>query len=167
MTKILRWQFAFRAVGLLMGLISIFGGLAAWETGGGAGGAEPERYLVSTLIMLCSGILWLIFSIHPKLELTTTQYKWIVAVLALGLFLSLFYSFKYYSGECGYTAKYGYPGYWLINWRCTATSSTAWWDGTWRIDFPSFIANIVFWSGIGLMFLVIWNTIKLITSAKS
>lgn len=150
-----------RIVGTIMGLVSIFGGVAAWSD---SYSREPYRYLVAAFVVLGSGILWLVCSIHPKIELSQGHYKFILAVLVLGLILGLFQSFSIYGGECGGTSYHhqsrGYPGRWLTNSRCMATSTTNWWDGTWGIDFPSFAADVVFWSGAGLIVSLLWSVVS-------
>jgi hypothetical protein len=153
----LQKRFWLRAAGMVVGVINLFGSLMAWKEGNGA---EPVRYLVSVFVLLFSGILWLVFSLHPKLELSVTHYKLMVIVLALGLLLGLIHVYKFCGGECGCFAYYGYPGRWLQNSRCTYSSGTAWWEGTWRIDNPSLIADLFFWSGAGLIVSLLWTRFK-------
>lgn len=168
MKKLFQPKFVSRVVGAMMSVISIFGGMGAWNL---SYGREPERYLVSALVMLCSGILWLVYSIYPKFELPYEYYKFILVVLMLGLTLGLFYSFDIYGGECGgmsiHTQSRGYPGRWLVNSRCMATSSTAWWDGRWGINFPHLAADVVFWSGVGLIIPFVHRIFKSKTSITS
>ena len=161
MAKFFQSPVVSRVAGGVMGLVSILGGMVAWNYGDSR---EPYRYLVAAFVMFGSGILWLVCSIHPKLKLSQGHFKFILVVLVLGLTLGLFHSFNIYGGECGGTSYHhqyrGYPGRWLTNSRCLATSTTNWWDGTWGIDFPSFAADVVFWSGVGLIVSLIWSAIK-------
>jgi len=153
----LQKRFWLRAMGVVIGAINLIGSEAAWETGGRA---EPARYLVAAIVLFLSGIYWLAYSFHPKLELSNFNYKVLVSIMLVGPFLGLLYSFKFYGGECGFTSKYGYPGYWLNNWRCTYTSSMALWEGRWSIDYYSLIADLFFWSGVGLLLSLLWGRFK-------
>jgi hypothetical protein len=156
MAKFFQAPVLLRVAGTIIGLISIFGGIAAWIFQ-----KEPERYLVSAVVMFCSGILWLLSSIIPRFRLHQRDYVFILAMLCLGLMLGLFHTYTLCGGMMFCHQTYGYPGRWLTNSRCMATSTTNWWDGTWGIDFPSFVADVVFWSGAGLIILFIRDNIKL------
>jgi hypothetical protein len=151
-----------RIIGIVLGLISILGGVAAL----GYENREPERYLVSALVMICSGILWFLSSIFPKFHLHKKEYILILAVLFLGLTIGLFSTFVGCGGECGGTGActlhLGYPGRWLEISRCMAGSNgEIWWvwimKGYWRIDYAGFLADIVFWCGIGVILLSFRN----------
>lgn len=137
--------------GIILGLVSIGGGIAAATTPGG----QPERYLVSAVVMICSGVLWLVCSFFPKFELTRKHYIVIVWALGLGLILSLFSTYMGCENECWCHRQFGYPGRWLlvsncidrtpvgVSWRTIRTG--------WEIDFRSLAADVVFWGGAGLM----------------
>jgi hypothetical protein len=136
-------------------LVSIFGGITAFGHT-----SEPERYLVSALIMVCSGILWFLSSITPKFNLHRKEYILIFGMLFFGLAIGLFNTFLGCGGECGgasfCTLHLGYPGRWLKISRCMAGSKgeILWvWviKGGWRIDYPGFLADVVFWCGAGII----------------
>jgi uncharacterized membrane protein YfcA len=144
-----------RGINFIAGLISIAGGVVAFEHT-----SEPERYLVSALVMICSGILWLLSAATPKFHLQKRDYILILVVLVLGLTIGLFSTFLGCGGECGGTSActlhLGYPGRWLEISRCMAGSNgKIWWvwiiRGMWRIDYPGFAADIVFWCGAGII----------------
>ncbi len=156
--------------GVGIGLISILGGILAFRHG-----VEPERYLVSAVVMICSGILWLICSVFQKFHLTSKQYILLLSVLLFGLIFGLFSTFTGCGGECGgpgYCTWYlGYPGRWLRIMNCMAGATGPVWlwimRGNWGIDFASFIADLVFWSGIGLMTSFLAKKIRLRTVLSS
>lgn len=144
-----------QVIGFILGLVSILGGIAAFGRT-----SEPERYLVSALIMVCSGILWLLSATTPKFHLHKRDYILILVVLVLGLTIGLFNTFLGCGGECGgngYCSLHlGYPGRWLRISQCMAGSNgEIWWvwimKGSWRIDYPSFLADMVFWCGAGII----------------
>lgn len=148
-------QIVLRGVGFGLGLINILGGIAAFGRA-----QEPERYFVSTIVMICSGVLWLISSLFRRFNLTRKQYIILLTVLPLGLLLGLSNTFFGCGGECGGTGfchwYLGYPGRWLRISNCMVGSEgTVWWQwmlrGSWRVDLPSFVADLVFWSGAGLI----------------
>src|SRR5512138_2442823 len=144
-------QRVLRIGGIVLGLISIGGGIAAATTQGG----QPERYLVSAGVMICSGVLWLICSFSLKFKLTRGQCIFIAWVLGLGLLLGLFSTYMGCENECWCHRQFGYPGRWLlvsncidrtpagVSWRTIRTG--------WEIDFRSLAADVVFWGGAGLM----------------
>lgn len=151
----------FHIIGAVIGVISIFSGLLASSYTY----REPERYLVSALIMISGGILWLLCSTIPKYQLSQKQYILILTILVLGFTFGLFYIFTFCGGECGgasYCYWYlGYPGYWLKASKCMATSpSPDMWDAYWKIDTPGLIADIVFWVDAGVILSFIWKFIK-------
>ena len=146
---------ALQIIGFILGLVSILGGIAAFERT-----SEPERYLVSALVLIGSGVLWFLSSIFPKFYLHEKEYILILVVLFLGLTIGLFSTFLGCGGECGGTSActlhLGYPGRWLKISRCMAGSNgEIWWvwimKGGWGIDSPGFLADIVFWCGVGVI----------------
>jgi len=150
-------QVFLQGVSFIVGFISIAAGMAAFQHT-----REPERYLVSALIMVCSGVLWLLSAITPKFYLRKRDYILILVTLVLGSIIGLFNTFLVCGGECGFgtgacTLHLGYPGRWLEMSRCMAGSNgEIWWvwtmRGMWRVDYPSFAADIVFWCGAGIIF---------------
>ena len=138
-----------RVLGFGLGFISIFGAVAAWNVGYSR---EPYRYLVTTFIMFCSGILWLMSSISSKHELSGKHYIVIFTILFLGLLVGLVDVFSFCGGECGCFWYYGYPGRWLRMSTCvTGPVIESIWMRNWGMDIPSFVADLVFWSGAGLI----------------
>lgn len=146
--------------GIVLGLVSIGGGIAAATTPGG----QPERYLVSAAVMICSGVLWLICSFSLKFKLTCRQYVLIVWMLGLGLILGLFNTYFGCGNECNCHRQFGYPGYWLQISNCKAgVPGYPWWRVIawgWRINFASLVADVVFWSGAGLMISLVAKKIR-------
>ena len=155
-------------MGFGFGLISILGGIAALTRA-----SEPERYLVAGVVMIGSGVLWLVCSSFHRFQLTQKQYAVLLSVLLLGLLLGLFNTFLGCGGECGGTGfcqwHLGYPGRWLRISNCMAGSTgTLWWwwimKGAWNVDAPSFVADLVFWSGTGLIISFLWGRTQLRTA---
>jgi hypothetical protein len=150
--------------GIVLGLAGILGGIAAASARGG----QPERYHASAVVMTCSGVLWLVCSFFPKFELTRKQYIIIVWVLGLGLVLGLFSTYMGCENECWCHRQFGYPGRWLqvsncmgrtpvaVSWRTIRTG--------WEIDFRSLAADVVFWSGAGLIVAFVWKRIHVETT---
>ena len=144
--------------GFIMGLVSIFGGIAAWSY---SDSRELYRYPVAAFVMLCSGILWLGSSFISKYRLTRKHYTIVLAVLLFGLIVGLVDAYSHCGGECGCFWDYGYPGRWLRISTCvTGQTLEPLWMRNWEIDFPSFAADIVFWSGAGLIVALIWHVNK-------
>ena len=154
-------QIILRVAGFVLGLISILGGIVAWNHSG-----EPERYLVLALVMFSGGILWFLSSVIAKFQPDQKQYLLILAALPLGLILSLFYTFAFCGGECNCSWFHGYPGYWLRISKCTGilTNLSAWnvnaWNGDWNIDVLSLMADAVFWIDAGLIGAFMWAFIR-------
>jgi hypothetical protein len=155
-----------RALGLVFGLISILGGVAAWNY---VSSREPERYLVSAVVMILGGILWMMSSILSKYQLSRKQIAVILVILFLGLTLGLLYTFSACGGECGLGASFcrwehGYPGYWLITGGCYGPMDTPaplqMFTGRWRIDGPGLLADIVFWGAAGLIITFPWRIVS-------
>ena len=151
MIKFFRLSFLLRIGGIAMGLISIFGGFVMFQVG-----REPYRHYVSALIMVSGGILWLMSSMISKYKLTGKNIILFLVFLVSGLAIGLFDKSIQPGGEGACFWGYGYPGYWL-RLRCAGAKI----GGPWHIDPASFIADVVFWSGIGLIFFFIWKTFKL------
>jgi len=146
-----------RIASFIIGLVSIFGSIAAWSY---SDSREPYRYLVAAFVMIASGILWLVCSVIPKFVLSKKQTVILLSVLLLGFAFGLFNTFFHCGGECGCFWDYGYPGRWLRISTCVTGPIEPIWMRTWRIDFPSFVADVVFWSGMGLIVAVIWSVTK-------
>jgi hypothetical protein len=151
-------QTILRFVGVVLGLVSILGGIAAFVRAG-----QPERYLVSAIVMICSGVFWLICSNFKKFNLTREQYTILLWVLLLGLVFGLFNTYFGCGNECLCHRQYGYPGYWLRTSNCMGGSvkPTSWQviKNDWHINFPSLAADVVFWSGAGLIISIFWKRI--------
>lgn len=144
-------------MGIGFGLVSILGGISAWNY---VSSREPERYLVSAVVMILGGVLWILCSISSKYQLSKNHVKVILVTLLAGLSLGLFYTFSACGGECGLGASFcrwqrGYPGYWLITGGCYGPSDTPaflqTFAGRFRIDGMSLLADFVFWSAAGLI----------------
>lgn len=153
----------------LMGAISILGAIAAWQY---VGAREPERYLVSAFVLLCSGMIWFLCSAFPKYQLSSREYILIASVLLIGLLLGLLYVFHFCGGECGGGPfchwDHGYPGRWLRTSGCGDISMLQGLTtpGGWTIDVPGFAADVVFWSGAGVLLLFVRKTIQLSNAGK-
>ena len=153
-----------RAAGFVMGVICILGSIAAWNY---SDSREPYRYSIAALVMLSSGILWLMSSLVSKYQLFRKHYIIIAITLLIGLLVGLADDFPHCGGECGCFWYYGYPGRWLRISTCvTGPVIEPIWARNWGIDFPSFIADIVFWSGVGLIIAMFWDTIRRIKTAS-
>lgn len=135
-----------RIIGFGFGLISILGGIAAIGRA-----REPERYLVSAVVMVLGGILCLGYSIIPKYLSTQKNPLLIGMILFLGLTLGLFYTFNFCGGECGCFQYRGYPGYWLKGSTCVTNRAAPIRMGSWKIDAPGLVADVVFWIDTGLI----------------
>jgi hypothetical protein len=151
-------QTILRFVGIVFGLASILGGIAAFVRAG-----QPERYLVSAAVMICSGVCWLICSIVKEFNLTRKQYTILLWVLLLGLILGLFHTYFGCGDECLCHRQFGYPGYWLKTSNCIGgvIRPVSWQviRNDWEIHFPSLAADVVFWSGAGLIISIFWKRI--------
>ena len=146
-----------RGIGFVSGLISILGGIAAWSY---SSSREPERYLVSAVVMILGGILWLGYSIIPKYQITKPNSLLIGMVLFLGLTLGLFYTINFCGGECGCFQYRGYPGYWLKGSTCVTSRVAPIKMSNWNIDTSGLVADIVFWIDTGLMLSSVWMFIN-------
>ena len=141
-------QIIFRAISFALGLVSILAGIVAWNY---SYSREPERYLVSALVMICGGIFWLGYSILPKYKITKQDAILIGMVLFLGLTLGLLYTFNFCGGECGCFQYRGYPGYWLKGSACVTSLVSPIKMNNWNIDTSGLVADIVFWIDAGLI----------------
>lgn len=144
-----------RAIGFVLGLTSVLGGIGAWTY---SLSREPERYLVSALVMTLGSILWLGYSILPKYQLTKQNSLLIGIVLFIGLTLGLFYTFNFCGGECGCFQYHGYPGYWLKGSTCITNDEAPIKMTTWHIDTSGLSADILFWIDAGILLSFIWNS---------
>ncbi len=142
-----------RIVGALLGLVSLVSAFGAWSLGYGR---EPERYLVASFVLLCAGVIWFVSSLNSRYHLSARDYGLVAGVLILGLLVGLFSAFYFCGGECGnggFCHWYlGYPGRWFRASGCGditvlqgLTSPRAW-----SFDLPSLVADVFFWSGIGV-----------------
>ena len=132
---------------IAMGGISIAGGILAMGKPG-----EPERYLVSALVMIFGGVLWIACSMIPQLRLKKKHYLLVLVVIFLGPALGLFHAFNFCGGDAACFSYRGYPGQWLRLGQSTYTMEI-----TWMIDGASFLATIVFWSGAGILLSCLWK----------
>ena len=157
-------------VGIVFGLISILGGIAAWGYGSSR---EPARYIAAAVVMTLGGILWIVYFTSSNYKLSRKQIAVILVTLLLGLTLGLFYTFSVCGGECGLGASFcrwerGYPGRWFITGGCYGVTDTALnfrlITQNWRIDGASLLADVVFWSDVGLILSFLWQTVSLKTN---
>ena len=152
-----------RRAGLLFGLISIGGGMAAWSS---SRSGEQERYLVSALVMILGGIFWIVPSVLPKYSFSQKHSMFLLTIVFLGLMLGLVSTFSSCGGECGMGAsfcrwEYGYPGRWLRTGGCYDPLETVQLArGNWKIDIPNLVADLVFWAAAGVIILFLWNTVR-------
>jgi hypothetical protein len=166
MTKQIAANWVLRGPGFVFGLISILGGIAAWNY---VSSREPERYLVSAVVMIVGGVLWMMSSAISRYQLSRKQMAVILGTLFLGLTVGLLYTFSACGGECGLGASFcrwehGYPGYWLITGGCYGPTNTPAslqiFAGIWRIDVPGLLADIVFWSAAGMIIAFLWQIVS-------
>jgi hypothetical protein len=164
MTKQSTLKWILQVTWFLFGLVSILGGIAALLYGYSR---EPQRYWVAAIVMLVGGILWIVYSISSKYQLSKKHIVVILITVLLGLTVGLFYTFSACGGECGGSFcrwERGYPGRWFVIRGCYGpTDSPLNFQlaiSHWHFDGVSLLADIVFWSAAGLIIVFLWQSIS-------
>ncbi len=153
-----------RIMSALLGLVSLVGAYGAWSLGHGR---ESERYIVASFVLLCAGVIWFVASLNSRYHLSARDYGLIAGVLVLGLLVGLTSADYFCGGECnfgtGFCHRYmGYPGRWL---RVSTCGHFTVWQGltaprAWYFDLRSLVADLFFWSGIGVTLLFVRKSIR-------